>query len=89
MQATDAETLAAVDGIDADTVQAIFDWLSASNEGESQPAAEEEAAAAPGLNDDAFMAALSKALKESEQSSGPTEDPFEGMAGELEESEQD
>ncbi len=83
VQAADAETLAQVDGIDADTVQAILAWLEASGEEES-PEAAEETAATSGLNDDEFMAALSKALKESEQSSGPTADPFDGMAGEQE-----
>ncbi len=77
-----AEELAAVEGVDSELAQAIIEWRARHKpvpedslfapqqkqdpEEEAESEAEAEESTTPSLNDDEFMAALSKALKESE-----------------------
>ena len=61
-----------VEGVGPKTAQSLLDWLASISETEAEAAPEEEAGeeaveAAPALNEDEFMAALSKALRESEE----------------------
>ncbi len=74
LEGATAEGLQQIKGIGTKTSQAILDWQAAQIATTAAPEAppaeinEEEAeAGTPALNDDEFMAALSKALKESEQ----------------------
>ncbi len=70
-----------VEGIDAEGAQAILDWaigIHGKPEEGSALLLDEEGESTPALNDDEFMAALSKALRESEQPQydSPKDDPF-------------
>ncbi len=68
-----AKELEEVEGVGPKTAQAILEWRAARTGGGETPAPavveveDEEQEASPSLGDDEFMAALSKALKESEQ----------------------
>ncbi len=67
---TDVKALEEVDGVGPKTAQALLDWASAKSapvEDMGAFAEPEEEAPPPALEDDEFMAALSKALKESEK----------------------
>ena len=65
------EALEAIEGLDAERVQGILEWATGAEE---QPEAVEEEAESSSLGDDDFMAALSKALKESEMQNPPVEE---------------
>lgn len=70
-----------VESIDAEKAQAILDWaieVHGKPAEDSSLLLDEEGESTPALNDDEFMAALSKALRESEQPQyeSPVDDPF-------------
>ena len=70
-----------VESIDAEKAQAILDWAIGIHGKPAEDTSlllDEEGESTPALNDDEFMAALSKALRESEQPQyeSPADDPF-------------
>ncbi len=62
-----AEELRQVEGVGPKTASAILDWRAGQSATTAEEPEEVEEGPAPSLGDDEFMAALSKALKESEQ----------------------
>jgi len=80
------EKVEAIEGVEPDAAQAIFDWLNAKLEAgaEGEESMKLPQPATPPMNEDEFMAALSRALRESEQQRVETEEDEAPEAGEEE-----
>ncbi len=70
------EMVEAIEGVGPENAQAIFDWIAERQKAaaEGEEGMELPQPAAPSMDDDEFMAALSRALKESEQQRDNTQE---------------